>query len=92
METPTKHKTHSELVREGRTQSHRMLIDGEKLTEVRVREGLSQVKVAEYVSCKPATVCRWEQNKSRASDALILKLVELFHTGEFVIWNTEGKR
>ena len=51
---------------------------GENIAIFRKEKGLSQEKVAEYMSVSRQAVTKWENNISRPSSDNLIKLAELF--------------
>lgn len=51
---------------------------GERIAALRKERGLSQEKVAEYMSVSRQAVTKWESNNSRPSSDNLIKLAELF--------------
>ena len=51
---------------------------GERLKELRHKEGVTQATLAEYMNVDVVTVCHWEKSKQEPSIDALKKLCEFF--------------
>ena len=68
---------------------NRVLVDGAKLSEARVKAGMAMEGIAAALECNKSQVSRWEQGVLVPSEERIWKLVELLGSSGFIIGNPE---
>lgn len=66
---------------------HKLMVDGAKLTEARISAGmrLEDVVIALGDGCNRSSVSRWERGKLNPSEERVLKMIDIFKRGDFVL-------
>lgn len=67
--------------------NHRV-VDGKRLSEVRIAAGKSLDEVAAACGCNRSSVSRWEQGKLTPSEERIAAMIKFLGTDVFVVENT----
>ena len=80
--------TRGQHISAGIRKKHKMLLDGAKLTECRIRAAMTGLEVGKYLGCNKSAISRYEREENTPRDEQILKLVALFGTLEFVKMQT----